>query len=125
MLFTGSEPVPSDAVVLFDGKDLSDWVKVETGGPAEWKLENGYMQVQGGNIASKQKFLDCQLHVEFRRPLMKDVQGQARANSGVYVQGLYEVQVLDSYGLKSKSDDCGAVYGFSAPLVNAYRPPEH
>lgn len=124
-LFSGSEVVPSDAIVLFDGKDLSNWFKAGTDQPAGSKLENGYLEIRGGSIVSKQKFHDCQLHVEFWLPLMKDAQGQARANSGVYLQGMYEVQVLDSYGLKSKSNDCGGIYGVGAPLVNACRPPEH
>jgi hypothetical protein len=83
------------------------------------------MQVDGGdNIISKQllegKF---KLHVEFRVPYMPKEKGQARGNSGVYVQGRYEVQVLDSYGLESKKDDCGAIYGVAAPLKNACKAP--
>ncbi len=124
-LFVGNEGVPADAVVLFDGKDLSGWTQVGSDKPAAWKVENGYMEVNGtGNITTKRSFGDCQLHVEFRLPLMADAKGQARANSGVYLQGLYEVQVLDSYGLDSKSDDCGGIYKVAAPLVNACRPPE-
>lgn len=83
------------------------------------------MQVQGGSIRTKQVFDDCQLHVEFWLPLMPEARGQARANSGVYLQGRYEVQVLDSYGLDSQNNDCGAIYGVAAPLVNACRPPQH
>jgi hypothetical protein len=124
-LFTGDEQRPSDAIVLFDGKDLSQWVQVDSGKPSVWKRENGYMEVGGGNIRTRQEFNDCQLHIEFWLPLMPEAQGQARANSGVYLQGRYEVQVLDSYGLKSQSNDCGAIYAVAAPLVNACRPPEH
>lgn len=123
-LFTASETRPADAVVLFDGKDLSGWAKCGSDEAPGWKVENGYMQVQGGNICTKQKFTDCQLHVEFWLPLMANAQGQARANSGVYLQGRYEIQVLDSYGLKSQGGDCGAIYGVAVPLVNACRPPE-
>lgn len=125
-LFTGAEAVPSDAVVLFGGKDLSKWVRRDTDEPAGWKVENGYMEVapRSGSIVSKDLFTDCQLHVEFWLPLMPDAQGQARANSGVYLQGRYEIQVLDSYGLDSKDDDCGGIYKLAAPMVNASRPPE-
>ena len=123
-LFSGSELRPSDAIILFDGKDLSQWRYADSDKPADWKVHNGYMEVRGGNICSKQEFTDCQLHVEFWLPSMPDAKGQARANSGVYLQGRYEVQVLDSYGLASRDNDCGAVYGVSAPMVNACRPPE-
>ncbi len=124
-LFSGSETVPSDAVVLFDGKDLSNWVKRDGGQPG-WKVENGCVEVvpKAGDICSKQTFTDCQLHVEFYLPLMADCKGQARANSGVYLQGRYELQVLDSYGLDSTDDDCGGIYTVAAPMVNACRPPE-
>ncbi len=122
-LFSGTEGIPADAMVLFDGKDLSNWTYMD-GRPAGWKVDNGYMQVQGGNIRTKREFGDCQVHVEFWLPLMADAHGQARANSGVYIQGSYEVQVLDSYGLKSQPNDCGAIYGVAAPAVNACRPPE-
>ena len=124
-LFAGDEGRPSDAVVLFDGKNLSEWVQCGSGEPAKWRLEHEYMQVEGGNICTKQRFTDCQLHVEFWLPLMENAKGQARANSGVYLQGRYEIQVLDSYGLDSRDNDCGAIYGVAAPMVNACRPPRH
>jgi len=124
-LFVGDETKPADAIVLFDGKDLSNWIRAGSDNPATWKVENGYMQADGANICSKQRFKDCQLHVEFWLPLMAEAHGQARANSGVYLNGIYEIQVLDSYGLKSGEGDCGAIYGMAAPLVNACRPPEH
>ncbi len=126
MLYKGSEPVPADAVVLFDGTDMSKWVKRGSSEPAAWKVENGYMEVvpTTGDICSKELFQSCQVHVEFWLPLMADQSGQGRANSGVYLQGRYEVQVLDSYGLDSKDDDCGGVYTLAAPCVNAGRPPE-
>jgi len=124
VLFTGNESRPADAVNLFDGKDLSEWVQCGSDNPASWKVENGYMQVRGGNICTKRKFSDVQLHVEFWLPLMADAQGQARANSGVYLAPWCEVQLLDSYGLKSGAGDCGAIYGIAPPIVNANRPPE-
>jgi len=125
-LFKADESRPADAAALFDGKDLSEWQEQGSSEPAGWQVENEYMEVKpgAGNICTKQEFGDCQLHVEFWLPLMANAKGQGRANSGVYVQGRYEVQVLDSYGLKSDSNDCGAIYGVAAPLVNACRPPE-
>lgn len=122
-LFKGDETVPADAVVLFDGKDLSGWT-YRDGRPADWKIENGYMEVRGGDIMSKRKFGDFQLHVEFWLPDTGGAQGQARANSGVYLQGRYEIQVLDSYGLKPSYGDCGGLYGIAKPIVNACRPPK-
>ena len=126
-LFKGAESIPADAIILFDGKDLSKWGKRSNPNEApEWKVENGYMEVVPGtgDIVTKEKFFDCQLHVEFWLPLMAECTGQARANSGVYLQGRYEIQVLDSYGLDSKDDDCGAIYKRAKPMVNACRPPE-
>jgi hypothetical protein len=119
-----STPPPKGAVVLFDGKGLDGWTKTD-GKPATWELVGGgAMQVKGGNIITKEKFDGSfKLHVEFRVPYMPKAKDQARANSGVYVQGRYEVQVLDSYGLKSKDNDCGAIYEVSAPLVNACKAP--
>jgi len=116
---------PSDAIVLFDGKSTDAWVMQGTKEPCKWKLlPDGAMQVQGGNIITKQEFMDFQLHVEFRIPLMPGQTGQGRGNSGVYMQGSYEVQVLDSYGLDSKDDDCGGIYKVSRPMVNACLKPE-
>ncbi|MGB9587925.1 MAG: 3-keto-disaccharide hydrolase [Armatimonadota bacterium] len=126
-LFQGAESIPADAIVLFDGKDLSKWGKRSNPSESpEWKVENGYMEVTPGtgDIVTRERFFDCQLHVEFWLPLMADCTGQARANSGVYLQGRYEIQVLDSYGLDSKDDDCGAIYKRAKPMVNACRPPE-
>jgi len=122
-IFAGEEYIPADAIILFNGKSLSEWVLTGTTDPAPWKVENGYAEVRGGNISTKQSFGDCQLHVEFWLPIMLEAQGQARANSGVYLPGFYEVQVLDSYGLDSRDNDCGAIYGVAAPIVNACRPP--
>ena len=121
-------PPPKGAVVLFDGKSLDGWVQRKDGkSPAKWKLVGGgAVEVNGtGDVHTKEKFGGSfHLHVEFRVPYMPKAKGQARGNSGVYVQGRYEVQVLDSFGLKSGDTDCGAIYEVAAPLVNACRPPE-
>jgi len=116
---------PSDAIVLFDGKDLSHW-KTETGGEAKWKIGDGYLEVAkgSGNIFSKDEFGDVQLHVEFAEPIPAHGTGQDRGNSGVYLQGRYEVQVLDCYNNKTyPNGQTAAIYGIAAPLVNACRPP--
>jgi hypothetical protein len=116
---------PSDAIILFNGKDLSGWESVN-GGPAEWKVEKGYFAtVPGkGDIRTKQAFGDCQLHVEWAAPSPPHGEDQDRGNSGVYLMSLYEVQVLDSYESKTYPDgQAAAIYGQYAPLVNACRPP--
>jgi hypothetical protein len=120
-----STPAPRGAVVLFNGLDLNQWVHINGKDKPKWKLvKGGAMQVNGGNIMTRKKFGGhFKLHVEFRVPYMPKAKGQARGNSGVYVQGRYEVQVLDSYSLKSKIDDCGAIYGIAAPSVNACKAP--
>lgn len=124
-LFKGSESTPADAIVLFDGKDLSAFNMCGSDKAPTWKIEKGYCVPQDGDICTKQQFKDCQLHVEFWEPLMADAKGQARGNSGVFFMGFtYEIQVLDSYGLDSGVGDCGAVYQTKAPAVNACRPPE-
>jgi hypothetical protein len=118
---------PSGAIVLFDGKDLSKWVKRDGKSEVKWTLRDGALMegVKGhGDIMTKEQFDGTfKLHVEFRVPYEPAGKGQGRGNSGVYVQGRYEVQVLDSYGLKSEKNDCGAIYGVSAPLVNACKAP--
>jgi 3-keto-disaccharide hydrolase len=116
---------PSDAVVLFDGKDLSLWTHKD-GSAAKWTVENGYFQVlpKSGYIYTRQPFGDCQLHVEFAEPVPAKGESQERGNSGVFLMGLYEIQVLDSYENKTYADgQAGAVYGQFPPLVNASRPP--
>jgi hypothetical protein len=120
-----STPAPKGAIVLFDGKSLDGWLKRNGKDPASWKLvEGGAMQAGGGDIITKEKFTGrFKLHVEFRVPYMPKASGQGRGNSGVYLQGRYEVQVLDSYGLKSRDNDCGGIYGVAAPLVNACKAP--
>ncbi len=118
----GSKP-PEGAVVLFDGTDLDAW-EVKNERKAAWKITvDDAMEVTKGDIISKQTFDDQQVHVEFKTPLMPGKTGQARGNSGVYLQGKYEVQVLDSFGLESRDNDCGAIYEAAAPLKNACLPP--
>ena len=99
---------PSDAVVLFDGKDLSHWTATLKGqevAPA-WKVENGYMEVipGSGELASKEKFGDCQIHVEWATPSVVQGDSQERGNSGILIMNRYEVQVLDSYGNVTYAD---------------------
>ncbi len=121
-----STPPPEGAIVLFDGKSLENWTSRDGKKPAAWKLlDGGIMQVNGtGDITTKEKFDGrFKLHVEFRVPYMPDKKGQQRGNSGVYLQGRYEVQVLDSYGLDSQDNDCGAIYEVAKPLVNACKAP--
>jgi hypothetical protein len=116
---------PSDAIVLFNGRDISNWESVN-GGPAEWGVENGEMvdRPTAGHIETKQKFGDCQLHIEWMVPVLPpDRKGQDRGNSGVFLQGLYEVQVLDTYDNPTYvNGEAGAIYKQSAPLVNALKP---
>lgn len=110
---------PSDAIVLFDGKDLSQWENGES-----WIVENGYAISHGGGITSKQKFGDCQVHLEFATPEKVEGSGQGRGNSGLYMMGRYEIQILDSYENPTYFDgQCGAIYKQHPPLVNASRKP--
>jgi len=111
--------VPSDATVLFDGKDLSQW----KGGDA-WEIRDGYAITRKHDISTKEAFGDCQLHIEWATPEKITGSGQGRGNSGVYLMGLYEVQVLDSYGNKTYFDgQAGSIYKQSPPMVNACRKP--
>ncbi|HJQ21533.1 MAG TPA: DUF1080 domain-containing protein [Gemmatimonadaceae bacterium] len=123
----GPVPAPSDAVVLFDGKSLANWRSADsTHGPARWKVANGYMEVVKGTgaIETVQGFGDAQLHVEWRAPSPPVGTDQDRGNSGVFLMGRYEVQVLDSYDSITYPDgQASAVYGQYPPLVNASRPP--
>ena len=118
---------PATATVLFDGSNLDAWKSGNDKKPeAGWTLMgDGSMMVKPGtgDLETKQHFGSCRLHIEFRTPLMAAATGQARANSGVFLQGVYEIQVLDSYGLEGYYDECGGLYKLSAPLVNACRPP--
>ena len=116
---------PSDATVLFDGKDLSKW-QTREGGPAKWKVANGYMETfrGAGYAITRDAFGDCQLHVEFVTPAPPAGDGQGRGNSGIYLMGKYEIQVLDSYQNTTYPDgQAAAVYGQYPPQVNASRPP--
>jgi hypothetical protein len=122
----GQGKAPSDAVVLFDGTDMSHWT-VAGGAPAKCEIRDSAMACTtgAGDILSKETFRSAQIHVEFAIPSMPDQKGQLRGNSGVYVQGRYEIQVLDSYNNPTyPNGSAGALYGQYAPLVNASRPPE-
>ena len=125
---------PSDAIVLFDGKDLSGWEGKQRDKktkkirivPAAWKVENGYMEAvkKSGSIYTKKLYGSCQLHVEWSIPAPGTGEGQARGNSGVFLMNVYELQVLDSYRSKTYVDgQAGAVYGQNPPQVNACRKP--
>lgn len=116
---------PSDAVVLFDGRDLSAWVD-DSGRPARWTVGDGWFAVNPGtgDIHTTRAFGDVQLHVEWSAPVPPTGTGQDRGNSGVYLQRTFEVQVLDSYHADTYADgQAGAIYGQYPPLVNPIRPP--
>jgi hypothetical protein len=122
--FSDGAPAPSDATVLFDGSDLSHWEGDK--GEAKWTIHQNYMEVKphSGGIQTREKFGDFQLHLEFAEPTQVVGDSQERGNSGVFLQGIYEVQVLDCYdNLTYPDGQCGAVYGQSPPLVNACRKP--
>jgi len=118
---------PSDAIVLFDGTDLSQWEREDGGGAAGWSVADGVVTIVPGSkgIRTKQSFCDIQLHIEWRTPLMsEDVTGQNRGNSGVFLQEIYEVQILDSYnGQTYPNGQAASIYKQAIPLVNASRPP--
>ena len=120
-----SNNAPSDAIFLFDGNYLSGW-SGKGGADAAWKTENGYMEVVPGtgNIRTREEFGDCQLHLEWAAPEVVKGDGQGRGNSGVFLMGRYEIQVLDCYQNPTYADGTtGAIYGEFPPLVNACRPP--
>lgn len=121
---------PSDAIILFDGTNLDEWVMDKDGSAADWILNEGFMEVPpkgegvGGYVRTKREFSDVQLHIEFATPAEVDGNSQGRGNSGVFFLGGYELQVLDSYENKSYADgQASAIYGYKPPLVNASRPP--
>ena len=134
----GAKP-PAGAIVLFDGRNFRQWEltpprkkpgvdsqPAEPSRAVQWRLIKGRaMEVnpRTGSIVTKRKFSDFKLHLEFRTPFMPDARGQKRGNSGVYLQGRYEVQVLDSYGLEGMDNECGGIYKVGRPLVNMCAPP--
>ncbi len=113
------ERAPSDAIVLFDGADLSEWT-------GDWILENGAVTITPGtgNLVTKRAFGDVQLHIEWRTPTLIEGEGQGRGNSGVFLMERYELQVLDSYeNTTYPNGQAGSIYKQHIPLVNASRPP--
>lgn len=124
---TYADKAPSDATVLFDGSSLNQWVSRKDGSsPVEWTVADGaFTMVRGkGDIQTKQEFTDYQLHVEWRSPSEVKGEGQGRGNSGIFMQGLYEIQVLDSYDNRTYSNgQAASVYKQRIPLVNATKPP--
>jgi 3-keto-disaccharide hydrolase len=120
----GAQPgaAPSDAIVLFDGRDISHWTATKQA----WKVENGYVEVvpDGGDLRTKERFGDVQLHLEWAAPAQVRNSSQNRGNSGIFLQGRYEVQVLDSFDNPTYADgQAGAIYGQWPPLVNPARRP--
>ena len=123
-VFSHLAPPPSDAIVLFNGTDLSQWTLPN--GEAKWKVENGYMEVvpNSGSIRTKGKFADFQLHLEFATPAKVEGNSQGRGNSGILFNSIYEVQILDNWENPTYPDgQCGGLYGQTPPLVNACKPP--
>jgi len=124
----GSATVPpSDAVVLFDGKDVSHWVRAKDGEPSRCTIEDGVMACLTGvgDMVSKETFRDAQIHLEFMPPNMPEQHSQLRGNSGVYLHAKWEIQILDSYQNPTYAEGAvGSLYGQAAPLVNPARPPQ-
>ena len=122
---TNAGEAPSDAIVIFDGKDLNNWTSAN-GGEARWLVKDGAITVVKGTgaIQTKQVFGDIQLHIEWRSPSLIEGAGQDRGNSGIFLQERYEVQVLDSYDNPTYSNgQAGSIYKQSIPLVNVCRKP--
>jgi hypothetical protein len=118
-------PRPADAVILFDGSGFDKWIG-EDGSPVKWKIVDGEMVVVpgSGSMVTKDNYSDFRLHVEFNIPSSgPGASGQARGNSGIYIQKRYEIQILDSYGLTPTDGDCGAIYKTKAPDKNVCREP--
>lgn len=116
---------PADAIILFNGKDMSGWVNAK-GEKAGWKVKDGVMTVEknAGDIHTTRSFGNCQLHIEWRTPKKVVSEGQGRGNSGVFLMGKYEVQVLDNYNNKTYANgQAGSIYKQYIPLVNVCRPP--
>ncbi len=117
---------PSDAIVLFDGQDMSKWKSIKTGEDGSWKVEDGYFEAnKTGDVITKDEFgPDVQLHVEWASPNPPSGESQGRGNSGIFLFGRYEIQVLDNYENQTYPDgQATAIYGYMPPLVNASRPP--
>lgn len=120
-----SSDAPSDAIVLFDGKNSSAWTQVN-GKDFNWKTDSGFMMVNPGtgDIKTKQGFGSCQLHIEWRTPFLVKGESQGRGNSGIFLMSRYELQVLDNYDNRTYSNgQAGSIYKQRMPLVNACRPP--
>ena len=124
---TVSIPAPSDAIVLFNGKDLSQWVNAGPNGaqsPATWVVRDGYFEAQGGNLSTRESFGDVQMHLEYAIPADVTGTSQNRGNGGVTFMGRYEIQILDSYNNRTYADGMMAsIYGEWPPLVNVSRKP--
>jgi len=120
-----SSDAPSDATVLFDGKNTNAWTQVN-GKDFAWKTDSGFMMVTAGtgDIKTKQSFGNCQLHIEWRTPFIVKGESQGRGNSGIFFMSRYELQVLDNYNNRTYSNgQAGSIYKQRMPLVNACRPP--
>lgn len=113
-----------EKVYLFDGSNLDEWTTRGSGEKPNWKVEDGIFTVGNGDIISNYQYGDAHIHVEFRIPYMPEATGQGRGNSGVYIHGCYECQVLDSYGIENpQNNDCSGIYQIHTPLCNACLPP--
>ncbi len=116
---------PDDAIILFNGTDFSRWIG-EDGNAVKWRIANDTMKVVPGvgSIVTRQNFQDFRLHIEFSIPQSSaDTKGEARGNSGIYIQRRYEVQILDSYGSQPSKTGCGAIYKIKAPDKNVSKKP--
>ncbi|MEY3000671.1 MAG: hypothetical protein RL648_885 [Verrucomicrobiota bacterium] len=130
---TVGRPAPDGAVVLFDGSDLEQWMHEKDGAqiPGTWQIKDGYLEVwpkkehkaAGGDLKTRELFGSCEIHLEFWLPYEPDNRDQNRANSGIFINNVYEVQILDSYGLVGDWTECGALYKVSPPKVNRSLPP--
>lgn len=122
-----TDGAPSDAIVLFDGTNLDAWINAANGTPALWPVHDGIVTVdkKQGDILTKETFGSFQMHIEWCIPPMRDIyRDQGRGNSGIYLQGMYELQILDSYEQETYvNGQAGSIYKQTAPLVNAMRAP--